>query len=435
MRSSTGRKGHQLMQRVLGKSLKARLNRLLILVGILPIAIVFGFLLLSMRPNVISGAEERLLESSQLQALAVRNELDEARTNIELLAANPFVGSGDVDPELELEQLHQASDFFKVFEDITVLTPQGQARSSTTFSYLGSWKSSSAFTNALAGDTYVSRVLVAPDTMDLVINISAPVVKDGRVTAIVVGRMEMQEIWKLLEPLAIGDSGHALALDQNGNLIAHPDSERLLTKLSSDALIDDISAPHAAPAHDLDDAHDLGRAHSILLEFSDGSVETLGALTNIEGLGWQIGVVQAKSEAFAIVASTQRGLLLALSFVLLTALLGAAFLPRQLAKPLSALGSAMWKIGSGNLSQRISRAEIEEIQPLVDAFNSMAEDVETSSRDLTRMSSILEATTDFVGIADVDGRARYVNQAGLDMVGMPRDIDVSTTGIPDFHPP
>ncbi len=95
----------------------------------------------------------------------------------------------------------------------------------------------------------------------------------------------------------------------------------------------------------------------------------------------------------------------------------------------------MWKIGSGNLSQRISRAEIEEIQPLVDAFNSMAEDVETSSRDLTRMSSILEATTDFVGIADVDGRSRYVNQAGLDMVGMPRDIDVSTTGIPDFHPP
>ncbi len=282
LRSSTGRKGHQLMQRVLGKSLKARLNRLLILVGILPIAIVFGFFLLSMRPNVISGAEERLLESSQLQALAVRNELDEARTNIELLAANPFVGSGDIDPELELEQLHQASDFFKVFEDITVLTPQGQVRSSTTFSYLGSWKSSSAFTNALAGDTYVSRVLVAPDTMDLVINISAPVVKDGRVTAIVVGRMEMQEIWKLLEPLAIGDSGHALALDQNGNLIAHPDSERLLTKLSSDALIDDISALHAAPAHDLDDAHDLGRAHSILLEFSDGSVETLGAFTNIE---------------------------------------------------------------------------------------------------------------------------------------------------------
>ena len=53
--------------------------------------------------------------------------------------------------------------------------------------------------------------------------------------------------------------------------------------------------------------------------------------------------------------------------------------------------------------------------------------------ELRRLSAIIEATTDFVGMADPQGHALYVNAAGCRMTGIKRE-DVATLAIPDFHP-
>jgi PAS domain S-box-containing protein len=51
-----------------------------------------------------------------------------------------------------------------------------------------------------------------------------------------------------------------------------------------------------------------------------------------------------------------------------------------------------------------------------------------------RLTAILEATTDFVGIADVQGRSLYMNRAGRRMLGMADDEDVSNVPVSIFHP-
>jgi PAS domain S-box-containing protein/putative nucleotidyltransferase with HDIG domain len=50
---------------------------------------------------------------------------------------------------------------------------------------------------------------------------------------------------------------------------------------------------------------------------------------------------------------------------------------------------------------------------------------------LGRMAAILDATTDFVGMADAEGRVFYVNAAGLKLVGM-EGVDVLRTTISDY---
>jgi PAS domain S-box-containing protein len=50
-----------------------------------------------------------------------------------------------------------------------------------------------------------------------------------------------------------------------------------------------------------------------------------------------------------------------------------------------------------------------------------------------RLSAILDATTDFVGMADPSGRVLYLNRAALEMIGMKTE-EVSGISIPDFHP-
>ena len=52
----------------------------------------------------------------------------------------------------------------------------------------------------------------------------------------------------------------------------------------------------------------------------------------------------------------------------------------------------------------------------------------------SRWAAMLEATTDFVGMADTDGRVLFVNRAGREMVGVGVDEDLSGTAIVSYHP-
>ncbi|MBI4381905.1 MAG: PAS domain S-box protein [candidate division NC10 bacterium] len=51
-----------------------------------------------------------------------------------------------------------------------------------------------------------------------------------------------------------------------------------------------------------------------------------------------------------------------------------------------------------------------------------------------RLSAILEVTTDFVGIADIHGKAIYLNNSGRKMLGIEEDEDFANRDIADTHP-
>ncbi len=51
-----------------------------------------------------------------------------------------------------------------------------------------------------------------------------------------------------------------------------------------------------------------------------------------------------------------------------------------------------------------------------------------------RLAAILEATSDFVGVSDLEGRPTYVNRAGRALLGLAEDEDISKTSIQRFIP-
>jgi|GEM_PF-1763173 len=52
-----------------------------------------------------------------------------------------------------------------------------------------------------------------------------------------------------------------------------------------------------------------------------------------------------------------------------------------------------------------------------------------------RFRGMAEASPDYVGMADLDGNALYVNPAGRALCGLSDDVDVATLHISNFHPP
>ncbi|WP_324631029.1 PAS domain-containing protein [Phormidium sp. CCY1219] len=60
-------------------------------------------------------------------------------------------------------------------------------------------------------------------------------------------------------------------------------------------------------------------------------------------------------------------------------------------------------------------------------------DLFQAQKNQARLTAIIDATPDFVGICDASGKVFYVNPAGLKMTGFPEDIDVTTVHISDFY--
>lgn len=113
------------------------------------------------------------------------------------------------------------------------------------------------------------------------------------------------------------------------------------------------------------------------------------------------------------------------------------------------LADGMDLVSSGCLDHRIGLTENDELGALSRAFDRMTERLQilTVSRDdllheieerkkaeeeLGKFTAIIEATTDFVGIADARGHVKYVNPAGRKMIGFGEDEDISKTVIPDY---
>lgn len=62
-------------------------------------------------------------------------------------------------------------------------------------------------------------------------------------------------------------------------------------------------------------------------------------------------------------------------------------------------------------------------------------DTRRAADERKRLTAILDATSDFVGVATPDGRVLYVNQAGRSMAGFAEERSIEATRINDFHPP
>ncbi len=59
----------------------------------------------------------------------------------------------------------------------------------------------------------------------------------------------------------------------------------------------------------------------------------------------------------------------------------------------------------------------------------------SANSELKEFKALVEASPDFIAIADLDGRVKYVNPQGRELIGMDPGIDVTTTTIDDYLTP
>jgi signal transduction histidine kinase len=250
------------------------------------------------------------------------------------------------------------------------------------------------FTEAVAHKVYYGPVYFRRESEPYMTLALAGTRRDAGVS---VAEVNLKLIWDVVSQIKVGQRGHAYVVDSQGRLIAHPDISLVLrnTDLSKLAQVQAARSMGTGPSNEqLQVADDIqGR-------------RVLTAYAHVNPLRWLVFVELPVAEAYApLISTTER------SGILLMAALGFAFLAglvlaRRMVGPIRALREGAARIGTGDLSQRISIKTGDELESLADQFNDMASRLEDSYADLeqkveTRTQELAQSVAELRALGEV----------------------------------
>src|SRR5215831_8535325 len=255
------------------------------------------------------------------------------------------------------------------------------------------------FTEAVAKKVYYGPVYFRRESEPYMTLALAGIRRDAGVS---VAEVNLKLIWDVITQIKVGEHGQAYVVDDEGRLIAHPDISLVLRNTDMTGLAQ-VKAARAVgvgvPTEQVQIGKDLrGR-------------DVLTAYAPVAPLGWLVFAELPVDEAYApLYQSLMRSGSLLLAGLALAFLAG-LFLARRMVVPIQALRRGAARIGSGDLTQRISIRTGDELEALADQFNAMAEQLQDSYADLERK---VEERTHQLAVANL-AKSRFLAAASHDL--------------------
>jgi two-component system, NtrC family, sensor kinase len=179
-----------------------------------------------------------------------------------------------------------------------------------------------------------------------------------------VGRLNLEELWRMVDRIRVGANGYALVVTREGQLLAHGDPDQKPRVARGDNML----------SHPLVAALAQQREQSTAsAEYSDVRGPVLGVAATVAPLGWTVIVEQPQAEAFAIPLALQNQLGIAITVALLAMLAAGYYWGRSFINPILALTRGTRALAAGRLDERVAVQTKDELGQLGDAFNNMAD--------------------------------------------------------------
>jgi signal transduction histidine kinase len=180
--------------------------------------------------------------------------------------------------------------------------------------------------------------------------------------------VNLEELWRMVDRIRVGEHGVALLVGKDGQLLAHghPDEKDRVARgdnLLAHPLL--AALQRAGP----------GERHEQVAsaEYDSPRGRMLGAAARVPALEWTVIVEQPQVEAFAIAARLQSQLGIAIALALLVMVAVGYYWGRGFIAPILALMRGTRALAEGRLEERVPVESSDEIGQLGQAFNNMAE--------------------------------------------------------------
>ena len=187
------------------------------------------------------------------------------------------------------------------------------------------------------------------------------------------GEINLEEMWRMVDRIRIGEHGYAMVVSPDGGIIAHgnPDKKALVAQTRNA-----LANPFAG----------LATNGPVSREYEDENGRSeLGVAAPIPALGWTVVVEQPTIEAFANARQLQRQLVVAISAALFVMIAVGYGVGRTFITPILELKRATHDVAAeGRLDTRVDIRSGDEFGDLGESFNMMADRLVELQEDLKR---------------------------------------------------
>jgi signal transduction histidine kinase len=355
--------------------LERKIQRRLILnfvgLGVLPILIA-SFLLIGLTENTVQTyIFERNLEIARGAGNGISLFVKEPLTIL-----NTMAQSRDI---IEMERFTQSryinkiQNSYSIFRKIYILDRSGTSIVTTSFGEeLRNYQREPVYYVAMTDREYFSNVSFTPSNFPAM-SIALPIKRYNTVEGILVGEIDLKNVWTLLDSIQIGKTGFAMLISSDGNLIAHPEKQRVLSQERFTQY----------PFFEALKAGEEGMSF-----YSEQNVDFFATYVPVPDFSWGIVVQQNEEEAFELVKKMRTQVSIFVSITTILALFLAFGTIRRIIQPIESLVKGVRTYAEGNLTHRIMIERQDELVVLADEFNKMAESLEKNQRQLRRMERL-----------------------------------------------
>jgi signal transduction histidine kinase len=190
-----------------------------------------------------------------------------------------------------------------------------------------------------------------------------------------VGRLNLEELWRMVDRIRVGATGYALVVTREGQLLAHGDPDQKPRVARGDNMLSHPLVAALGPQKEQSTAS---------AEYSDARGPVLGVAATVAALGWTVIVEQPQAEAFAIPLALQNQLGIAITIALLAMLAAGYYWGRSFINPILALTRGTRALAAGRLDERVVVQTKDELGQLGDAFNNMADKLVELQEDVRK---------------------------------------------------
>ena len=296
-----------------------------------------------------------------------------------------------------LNELVAASDYLV---NVYVMDETGMQVFKTT-GEVGDRSDRGYFQKAIQGDTVFSDVIISKSReVPIVVN-ATPIEQNGEIVGVLGASIDLGILSELAASQKSGETGYGFIVDQNGQIIAHPDHELVMNQ-------EDVSG--LAPVAEVIKGNDGNALYNYEGE------EKLASYEPIEQMGWGSVVQQSSDEALSEVDSAIWNAVIIIGITLLVGLLAAYLLSNYITAPILAVVDHTGKVADGKLNEKISdkfTKRKDEIGSLAQSVNEMTDnlkdvvveisnlsnDLSSSSQELSASSEEISASAQEVGSA------------------------------------
>lgn len=370
-----------------------------------PLLFTFVMVSIVVKRTVEPIAVSNLTAISQGVASELERTLERGVRDLNNLATNPVIQSVSSSPENKLRSMIRLQKLYPFFEDITFLDLDSHVLVSTNYAYRGEWKGKPWYWEAVGGKTVVSDAYPLVKPFKVVLSIAMPVEdEEGARRWVIVGQMNMERIWEIIEAVRIGRTGHLMLVTGAGKVIGHPNDDFLLKFMMPGPLLLSMEEKSSGSA---------------MVENMMGE-EEMAAFAGLRKDGdssmpdWFVVASQSSEELFAGLRRTHLWTFISFAGgIVLFGLLGYK-LSSTITGPIVRLEEHVHEIAaSKDLSRLIDPPSDDELGALVASFNEMITGLRETTVSRDYINGIIRSMTDMLAVVDREGMLTLVNEAML----------------------